>query len=50
VRVLLDEHLPHDLIAELTGHDVETVQGLGWSGVKNGVARIKPGQVEHVGA
>jgi len=36
VRVLLDENLPHDLIAELAGHDVSTVQGLGWSGVKNG--------------
>jgi hypothetical protein len=36
VRVLLDENLPHDLIAELTGHDVVTVQGLGWAGVKNG--------------
>jgi Domain of unknown function (DUF5615) len=36
VRVLLDENLPHDLIAELTGHDVQTVQGLGWAGVKNG--------------
>ena len=36
MRVLLDENLPHDLIAELTGHDVVTVQGAGWSGVKNG--------------
>ena len=36
MRVLLDENLPHDLIAELTGHDVVTVQGLGWAGTKNG--------------
>jgi hypothetical protein len=36
VRVLLDENLPHDLIAELIGHDAVTVQGLGWSGVQNG--------------
>ena len=36
MRVLLDENLPHDLIVELTGHDVVTVQGLGWAGVKNG--------------
>jgi hypothetical protein len=36
VRVLLDENLPHDLIAELTGCDVTTVQRLGWAGVKNG--------------
>jgi len=36
LRVLLDENLPHDLILELGGHDVVTVQGLGWAGVKNG--------------
>lgn len=36
MRVLLDENLPHDLIPELIGHDVVTVQGLGWSGAKNG--------------
>jgi hypothetical protein len=36
LRVLLDENLPHDLILELGGHNVVTVQGLGWAGVKNG--------------
>ena len=36
MRVLLDENLPHDLIAALSGHDVSTVQGLGWAGVENG--------------
>jgi hypothetical protein len=36
VRVLLDENLPHDLVQELSGHEVFTVQGLGWSGVTNG--------------
>jgi hypothetical protein len=36
VRVLLDENLPHDLASELVGHDVATVQGLGWAGIKNG--------------
>ena len=36
MRILLDENLPHDLIAKLTGHDVVTVQGAGWSGAKNG--------------
>ena len=36
MRVLLDENLPHDLIGELDGLDVVTVQGLGWAGVKNG--------------
>lgn len=36
MRVLLDENIPHDLIPQLAGHDVATVQGLGWSGIKNG--------------
>ena len=46
VRVLLDENLPHDLIAELAGHEVVTVQGLGWAGVKNGdLLRRSAGQV-----
>jgi hypothetical protein len=36
VRVLLDENLPHDLIAALSGHEVSTVQGMGWAGVENG--------------
>ena len=36
MRVLLDENLPHDFGLELTGHDVMTVQGLGWAGIKNG--------------
>jgi Domain of unknown function (DUF5615) len=35
VRVLLDEHLPVDLAPELRGHDVDTVVGRGWAGVKN---------------
>lgn len=36
VRVLLDECLPTRPARELTGHTVETVTGIGWSGVKNG--------------
>jgi hypothetical protein len=36
VRVLLDENLPHDLIVSLADHHVDTVQGLGWAGAKNG--------------
>ena len=35
MRVLLDENLPIDLAAELVGHDVATVTGLGWQGIKN---------------
>jgi hypothetical protein len=36
VRVLLDENIPHDLIAALVGHSVSTVQDLGWDGTNNG--------------
>ena len=36
MRVLLDENIPVDFAAELQGHDVSTVVGLGWSGVLNG--------------
>jgi len=36
VRVLLDENLPVGLLAELSDHSVETVTGMGWSGIKNG--------------
>ena len=36
MRVLLDEHLPVDLATELRGHDVDTVAGRGWTGIKNG--------------
>ena len=47
MRVLLDENLPHDLIADFTGHEVLTVQGLGWAGVKNGeLLRRAGGQVD----
>ena len=36
MRVLLDENLPRDLVTELAGHQVTTVQASGWSGRKNG--------------
>ena len=36
MRVLLDENVPVDLAGLLSGHDVQTVSGLGWDGVKNG--------------
>ena len=35
MRVLLDEHLQVDLARELSGHQVDTVVGRGWAGVKN---------------
>jgi hypothetical protein len=47
VRVLLDENLPHDLAFLLAGHDVSTVQGVGWAGVKNGeLLRRASGQID----
>ena len=47
MRVLLDENLPHDLIATLAGHTVVTVQGMGWAGVQNGeLLRLATGHVD----
>jgi predicted nuclease of predicted toxin-antitoxin system len=36
VRLLLDESVPRPLVDLLAGHDVKTVQAVGWSGVENG--------------
>lgn len=36
MRVLLDECLPQRLRHELPGHEVTTVQRLGWAGTRNG--------------
>jgi hypothetical protein len=36
MRLLLDEHLPIGLSAELHGHALDTVSGRRWSGIKNG--------------
>jgi hypothetical protein len=36
VRILLDECLPRQLIAELPEHTIATVQKSGWEGLKNG--------------
>jgi predicted nuclease of predicted toxin-antitoxin system len=36
MRLLLDEHLPIGLSAELHGHAVDTVSSRGWTGIKNG--------------
>jgi hypothetical protein len=36
VRVLLDEQLPRQLMREIVGHDVSTVQREGWAGMSNG--------------
>ena len=36
MRVLLDESLPRQLKAQLSGHEVVTVPEIGWAGKKNG--------------
>jgi hypothetical protein len=36
VKILIDECLPRYLKRALIGHDVQTVQEAGWSGIKNG--------------
>lgn len=36
MRILLDESLLRKLASELTGHESQTVQKRGWSGLKNG--------------
>jgi predicted nuclease of predicted toxin-antitoxin system len=36
MRLLLDESLPWRLARLMIGHDVTSVQRMGWSGVKNG--------------
>ncbi len=35
MRLLLDECVPRPLRRELPGHDVHTVQSMGWTGKKN---------------
>lgn len=36
MRILLDESMPHRIARSLPGHDVETVQQMGWTSVGNG--------------
>lgn len=36
MRILLDENFPVSFAHLLAGHEVFTVHGLGWSGIKNG--------------
>jgi hypothetical protein len=36
MRILLDENFPLDFAGKIPGHEILTVHGLGWSGVKNG--------------
>ena len=37
MKILLDECVPAQVRNALTGHDVTTVQLLGWTGIQNGV-------------
>lgn len=41
MRILLDESLPWELKAELPGHEVRTVQEMGWSSMKNGELLVR---------
>jgi hypothetical protein len=41
MKLLLDEHLPHSLRWEISGHDVFTVAFMGWSGIENGELLVK---------
>ena len=36
MKVCLDEGVPRKLVLFLSGHDVHTVVGKGWGGIKNG--------------
>lgn len=47
MRILIDECLPRKLKRELPGHEVLTVQEMGWSGIKNGaLLGLMTGQFE----
>ena len=47
MRLLLDECVPKRLKRELLGHDVKTVQDMGWAGVKNGaLLKLANGQFD----
>ena len=47
MRLLLDECVPKRLKGELRGHEVKTVQDMGWAGIKNG-ALLKLADVRRV--
>jgi hypothetical protein len=36
MKLLLDEHLPHQFRQEIVGHSVYAVAYMGWTGVENG--------------
>ena len=47
MRLLLDECVPKRLKRELPGHEVQTVQDMGWAGIKNGaLLKLADGQFD----
>jgi hypothetical protein len=47
MRLLLDECMPKRLKQELSGHEVSTVQEMGWAGIKNGtLLRLASGKFD----
>jgi hypothetical protein len=47
MRLLLDECVPKRLKHELPGHEVKTVQDMGWAGIKNGaLLKLADGQFD----
>ncbi len=43
MKILLDENLPRYLKRFLTDHEVQTVQDMGWAGLKNGPLLARAG-------
>ena len=47
MRLLLDECVPKRLKRELPGHDIQTVQDMGWAGIRNGaLLKLADGQFD----
>src|SRR5882672_11384758 len=47
MRLLLDECVPKRLKRELLGHEIQTVQDMGWAGIKNGaLLKLADGQFD----
>ena len=47
MRLLLDECVPKRLKREMLGHEVKTVQDMGWAGIKNGaLLKLADGQFD----
>ena len=44
MRVLIDEQMPTELAAELAGHDVRTIDQMGWKGLDNGALLTQAGE------